>query len=115
MRTDDQVRFWDRCHGNDWEEVVAADTAMIERFAEESGDWFKGRLGRVECPVLITAGRTDEVIPESAKQAVSMAAQIPDGYVFIHKAGAHPLMWSDPEDFRSMADCFLAKIEHPAR
>lgn len=111
-RTDDQVRFWKHCHGDDWEQVVDADTTMIAQFAAGGGDWFQGRLNRVRCPVLITAGRTDAVLPSAAQHAVAMAAQIPDCYVYIHRSGDHPLMWSEAYDFRCLANCFLAKVEH---
>ena len=112
-RTEEQVRFWKLCHGEDWEQIVDADTTMIDRFARERGDWFSGNLKEIRCPVLITASRQDEILPEVAQQVVNMAEQIPDCFVFLHREGFHPLMWSQTNDFRCMADCFLAKVERP--
>jgi pimeloyl-ACP methyl ester carboxylesterase len=106
-RTADQVSFWRNAHGDDWEQVVEADSDMLLRFAARGGDFFHGRLREIRCPVLLTASLLDEMLPEVALQVPRMALQIPDCRVYFANQGAHPLMWSRPDEFRRIADDFL--------
>jgi valacyclovir hydrolase len=110
-RTPEQVLFWKNAHGADWEQVVNADTEMLQRFVEGGGDWFAGRLNEIQCPVLLTASRQDPFLPEVGRQACSMAEKIGDCRVFLDSEGDHPLMWSRPQDFWAVCDRFLATIE----
>ena len=45
QRTRGQIEFWRAGHGDDWAQVVAADTAMIERFADQGGELVPGATG----------------------------------------------------------------------
>jgi pimeloyl-ACP methyl ester carboxylesterase len=111
QRTAGQIRFWEAAHGPDWEQVVDADTEMLVRLARRGGDWFGGRLGRINCPVLLTASRGDELVPDAGRQLTAVSAQIADCRVFVNNRGGHPLMWSCPRDFRAICDTFLATLE----
>jgi pimeloyl-ACP methyl ester carboxylesterase len=111
QRTPGQISFWQTAHGADWERVVEADTEMLVRLARRGGDWFSGRLEWIRCPVLVTASREDELVPDADRQACSMAAQIADCRVYTSPSGGHPLMWSRPRDFRAICDCFVSLIE----
>jgi pimeloyl-ACP methyl ester carboxylesterase len=110
-RTPDQVAFWQGAHGDDWEQVIQADTDLIRGFVERGGDWFGPRLGEISCPVLLTASMQDADLPQVAQQNCRMAEQIPDCRLYLHNEGGHPLMWSQPEAFRSVSDGFLRTVE----
>lgn len=109
-RTPGQVAFWESAQGADWEQVVDADTDMLVRLARRGGDWFGDRLGQVRCPVLLTASREDELVPDAGRQALAVAAQIADCRVYVHSGGGHPLMWSRPRDFRAISDDFVGCV-----
>jgi len=110
-RTPEQIAFWQRAHGDDWQQVVDADSDVLLRLAERGGDWFNGRLKEIVCPVLFTASREDEALPNVIRQVYRMAEQVPDSRVFLNNRGTHPLMWSQPQDFRHVSDYFLGTLE----
>jgi len=60
--------------------------------------------------VLFTASLRDEALPDVERQVYAMAKQIPNCRIFFANHGGHPLMWSQPEDFRRVADCFLGPL-----
>ena len=111
QRTPGQVGFWEMAHGADWEQAVDADTQMLVRLAQRGGDWFGGRLGEIRCPVLLTASREDELVPDVGRQMCAVAEQIADCRVFVNDSGEHPLMWSRPGVFRAISDCFVGVLE----
>ena len=110
-RTPAQIAFWQRAHGDDWQQVVDADSDVLLRLAERGGDWFNGRLKEIVCPVLFTASREDDALPNVISQVCRMAEQVPDSRVFLNNRGTHPLMWSQPQDFRHVSDYFLETLE----
>ena len=104
---EEQIRFWQYMHGEDWQDVVDADTRMITGFAGIGGDCFAGELPEVRCRVLITGSREDTHIPRIEEQYRSMGRQIPQCEVFLNDTGQHPLIWSEPDVFYQLADAFL--------
>lgn len=107
-RTPDQVGFWRAAHGDDWDQVVEADSRMLLRASADGWHPFGGRLGEIRCPVLITASLSDDLLPpDVGAQVIGMAAQIPDCRAFLHRHGGHPLIWSQPGEFRRHAAAFL--------
>lgn len=106
-RTDRQQQFWENAHGPDWQDVVEADTALLLRFTERSGDWLEGRLGEIQCPVLVTGSKRDAVFPDITRKLSRMSEEITDCSMYIGNNGGHPLMWKSPRDFRTVVDCFL--------
>jgi pimeloyl-ACP methyl ester carboxylesterase len=109
-RTAGQVQFWEFANGSDWEQVVEADTAMLLRFVDQGSGWFAGRLSEIQCPVLLTASKQDDALPKVARQIFMMSEQIADCRMFLNNSGRHPLMWSSPQDFRSISDYFLKTV-----
>jgi pimeloyl-ACP methyl ester carboxylesterase len=106
-RSPAQVEFWQRGHGDDWAEVVDADSDMLLRVADTGGDIFAGRLRAIRCPVLITASRRDDALVDVEAQVQHMAEQIGGARFHLADDGAHPFMWSRPEAFRRVVDAFL--------
>lgn len=102
--------FWEHAHGRDWAQVVDADTDLLRRFAESGGDWFKGRLIMIRCPVLFSASKRDSMLPRVRQQTCGTAEQVAESRVFLNNEGEHPLMWSCPQVFGSLSDCFLKEV-----
>ncbi len=100
QHTPGQTGFWQFAQGDDWRQVVDADTAFMRRFAEQGGDPFRGRLKDIRCPVLFTASLADEMLPAVASQIASMTEQIAGSRALVFREGNHPLMWSRADDFR---------------
>ncbi len=109
----EQVMFWQTAHGEDWEEVVKADSNLLLRLADRGGDVFQGRLSDIQCPVLFTASLGDRSLPNLDEQICSMGQKVKNSRIYLTHCGDHPLMWSRPDDFRKIADAFLNLIAHP--
>lgn len=104
-------------HGDDWRAVIDADTALARGIADRGGYAIGEHvLNAIRCPVLMTGSLQDDVTPGIAAAFARMAGIIPDCSVFLastahHRHGEeHPLMWADPETFRSVVDRFLARV-----
>ena len=104
------MNFWKDAHGEDWEQVVEADTRLFRAFNGQGCEWFGGRLKEIRCPVLFTASLSDSLLPHIGTDVASMAAQVPQSEAYLYHGGDHPLMWSAPEPFRAAADMFLLKV-----
>jgi len=107
QRKPEQIRFWQTGHGDDWNQVVAADTVMLEHFVDQGANWFQGQLDQVQCPVLLTASLRDSLIQPVTRNFCGMIEKIPDCRLYLHPEGGHPLMWSEPGVFRTVSDQFL--------
>ncbi len=107
-RTPDQIAFWQGAQGEDWAQVVDADSDMLRRLARHGGRMVPEALGLIACPVLLTALLDDELLPDVAGQLPEMACQIPDTRLVLAKGGGHPMMWSHARQFRTVCDAFLA-------
>jgi len=110
QRTTGQVNFWKDAHGEDWEQVVEADTQLFRAFGEQGCEWFGARLTEIRCPVLFTASLSDSLLPQIGSDVASMAAQVPQSQAYLYHDGGHPLMWSAPDRFRAAADLFLLQV-----
>ena len=99
--------FWRTAHGDDWREVVAADSAMLTGLAERGGAFFGEHLAEVTAPVLLTASLVDDLLPDPGAAACRMVRQMPAARATLFGQGGHPLMWSRPQDFRRVAAEFL--------
>ena len=109
-RSNGQVDFWRMAHGEDWERVIDADTDMLTRLAERGGDWLGNTLGQITCPILFTARLEDAMLRQPAAYTLQMLQAAQDGRAFICARGEHPLMWSNPGEFRCAASCFLGSF-----
>ena len=105
------ARIWETAHGRDWEDVVAADSALLLGLAASGGwDPFAGRLGDVGCPVLLTGCSADELLPGLDARQAALAAQLPDCRRAFFTGGGHPASRTCAREFRRAADSFLAGI-----
>ena len=106
-----QRAFWRQAHGDDWADVIAADSALLLELAERGG-WepLAGRLGDLRCPVLLTSSLGDEELPSVVPGHQRMALGIADCRLWVTPRGSHPAMWTDKRGFRRRADSFLAEL-----
>lgn len=105
-------------HGDDWREVVDADTLFLRRIADRGGyelpDFV---LNSISCPVLLTGNLQDALTPRISQEYARISAIIPDCSVYLtsrsgHRFGhEHPFMWTDPDSFRRVSDMFLSKAQ----
>lgn len=110
-RTQQQRQFWEYAHGQDWEQVIEADTAMLLRFSQGGGDHFSNRLAEIHCPVLLTASKQDAVFPKISQKIYRMSEQISNCRVYLNNDGGHPMMKAAPQEFRVISDYFLKQME----
>ena len=104
----DQIAFWQYCHGEDWQQVVEADTDFILRYAgAQSGAQVDIPIELIQCPVLITASRKDDLIPNIVEQVEISSRRLVQSQIYLHSQGNHPLMWSESSIFREKAAQFL--------
>ena len=108
QRSEKQIAFWQIAHGDDWEQVIEADSECLRRVAALGDlDWTQGRLRNIRCPVLLTASLLDRSLPDVGRKICGMAEQIPESRVLFVNGGDHPLMWSRREDFFHVCMYFL--------
>ena len=110
QRYPEAVAFWRLAHGEDWEQVVEADSDLMLRVAKRGGRWFDRSLSEIGCPVLLTGSLQDAILHDGAAQMIEMAEQIPESQLVLVNGGDHPLMWSRSEDFRRAVDAFLTSL-----
>jgi pimeloyl-ACP methyl ester carboxylesterase len=109
-RHPDAVAFWRHAHGDDWEQVVEADSDLLLRLAARGGRWFHQSLSGIACTVLLTGSLQDRMLHDGAAQMVAMANEIPGSQLTLFNGGDHPSMWSRSDRFRRVADAFLASL-----
>ena len=110
LRSETQVNFWRFAHGEDWDLVVKADTAMLTRLVARGGDWLGDSLSRIACPVFFTASLEDQALIQPGPYILEILARVQNGRAYINQHGGHPLMWSDPESFRGAIKGFLESL-----
>lgn len=110
QNTDEKVGFWQWAHGEDWEQVVKADSDFLLRFEQAGGDCFQGRLKEIQCPVMLSASLGDSSLPNGEAQLRGMAKQLNNCRLSLAQEGTHPLMWTRAEEFRRKVDEFLFRI-----
>jgi pimeloyl-ACP methyl ester carboxylesterase len=103
-------------HGDDWRQVVDADTAFLRRLADHGGYAVPNFvLNGIRCPVLLTGTQRDPLFPGLAQAFAQISSIVPDCSIFLPSRSGnpygeeHPLMWTNRNLFRRMADSFLRR------
>lgn len=112
MRNPFLQAFWRSAHGRDWRDVIQSDNEFLLQLAQGPFDPFGEHLVRIRCPVLLTFSQRDRDIPHIEAQVTQMARMIPQSRIYASPKGGHPLMWTCPGEFRSVAGDFLATLPH---
>ena len=110
IRSEGQINFWRFAHGEDWEQVIDADTEMLKQLTSRGGKWLEDSLVKIECPVFFTASLEDKMLRQPAAYILQMLAQVKDGRAFLCQHGGHPLIWSNPGEFRRAVSGFLTSF-----
>ncbi|ADK79801.1 alpha/beta fold hydrolase [Sediminispirochaeta smaragdinae] len=108
--TEQQQTFWSSMHGSDWQDVVHADTEMIEMVVKEGGFCINGRPENIKCPVLLTYSEKDSFLPNVKEIAAGLGKRISNCEVRIFLHGDHPLIWTNSREFFQTVDEFLLKL-----
>ncbi|HEX2978712.1 MAG TPA: alpha/beta hydrolase [Anaerolineaceae bacterium] len=103
--TPDAKKFYRYAQGEGWEQVVEADTRLLEALANRGGDLFQGRLAQIRCPVLLTNSIED--FPAIEPQTASILRQIPNSRALLLNRGGHPTLWSRPDEVREAVETFF--------
>ena len=75
-------------------------------------DWdITGRLGEIEVPTLITAGRHDEFTP---RQAEALNRGIPGSELVTFEDSSHMQFAEEPERYRRVVSAFFDRVEQAA-
>lgn len=104
-----QAAFWQAGHGKDWREVVQSDSRFLQSMAASGKDPFQGLLSKVQCPVLLTASRRDQLLRDVENQVKTMQQKISRCDIFLADSGSHPFCWSQTEIFRAAVKSFLTQ------
>lgn len=102
-------------HGDDWRQVVDADTVFLRRLADRGGYEVQDAvLNAIPCPTLLTGHVRDPVTPHIAGEFARLSALIPDCTVYLASGAGHPYIehpWSksNPDAFRALSALFLSR------
>jgi pimeloyl-ACP methyl ester carboxylesterase len=93
--------FFKYLHGHDWRDVLNKDSKNLLHFAEHKTAWFDS-LEEVDCPVLLTALESDDMIPRAAEKVKLVHDILPNSELHILSKGKHPAMLSNKKQYRKI-------------
>lgn len=99
--------FFQYLHGKDWQEVLSNDSRNLLHFAEHKTVWFDD-LEQLQCKVLLTALKKDNMIPRVAEKVTLVHEMLPKSELHIFKKGRHPAMLSNKKQYRKLVCDFCA-------
>ncbi|MCH4887112.1 alpha/beta hydrolase [Acidaminobacter sp. JC074] len=100
--------FFAYMHGDDWMDVVDADTDVIIRHHKEVGDFFHKDISELKVATLLTGSKEDEYCPEISELFKELGLTIQDVSVHIFESGSHPSVMTSAEEFANIAKQFLS-------
>lgn len=98
-------------HGEDWEQVVDADTDAVVRHAGAVGAFLHRPISELRTRLLLTGSAEDEMFPRGHYEALfgEICTQTPMAQSHIFHQGNHPALGSNPEEFLTLAAEFFAR------
>ena len=95
-------------HGEDWEQVLDADTDAILRHSEEIGSYFHHPLTDIQARLLLTGSEEDEMFPRGHYRRLfrMICRETPLAESHIFPQGYHPAMLSNTAAFLELFDQF---------
>ena len=95
--------FYRWCQGEDWERVVDQDTEALVHLARRPGPLFPRPIGEIQCPLLVTVSREDEMLSgHCIEESKNWTAAAPQITCRIFETGGHPLIYSQAEELAAL-------------
>lgn len=103
--------FMQSIHGEDWEQVVDADTDAVVRHAVSIGSFLHRPISALRAKLMLTGSAEDEMFPKGHYEQLfgQICIQNPMAQVHIFPHGSHPALGSNPEEFLTLAAEFFAR------
>ena len=98
-------------HGEDWEQVMDADTDAVVRHAGTVGAFLHRPISELKTRLLLTGSAEDEMFPRGHYETLfgEICAQTPMARSHIFSRGNHPALGSNQEEFLTLAAEFFAQ------
>lgn len=96
-------------HGDDWEQVLDADTESVINHAKQIGEFFHYPISKLNKKMLLTGSKEDEMFPkghyENLFEIICNETPYASNYIFEH--GKHPALISNAKEIIKLCDDFL--------
>ena len=96
-------------HGEDWENVLDADTDAVVRHAKNIGDFFHKSLSELQTKMLLTGSARDEMFQEGHYQelfdVICQETNMVQTHIF--EQGGHPAIISNMKEFGNLCEQFF--------
>ena len=103
--------FYQWCQGEDWEWVVDQDTEALVRLAHCPGPLFPRPIEEIQCPLLVTVSREDEMLSgHCLEESKNWSAAAPQIICRIFETGGHPLLYSRAEELAALICTFFEEV-----
>lgn len=111
-KADPSVReFYRWCQGEDWEQVVDQDTEALVRLARRPGPLFPQPIEEIQCPLLVTVSREDEMLSgHCIRESSRWQSTAPQITCRIFETGGHPLIYSRAEELAAQICEFFEEV-----
>lgn len=108
-KADESARaFYAWCQGEDWEQVVDRDTAVLVDYGRKQTRIFRRPIEEIQVPLLITASRADEMLVNDLDaECQRLRERNPLIQYRLYDTGAHPLLLSRAEELAEQIRAFL--------
>ena len=98
-------------HGDDWEQVLDADTKAVLAHAETVGSFCRRPIKELAVPLMLTGSEEDEMFPEGHYAGmfrdICRQTSLAQARIFPH--GSHPAMLSNQHAFAALCQSFFPK------
>jgi pimeloyl-ACP methyl ester carboxylesterase len=101
------VAWWKKMHGDDWQDIIDMEMAMLERMGEDPSQMIIGDVTKIESETLFTCTTGDRLIPNIEERMRRLCQKMRNCRLEVFDSGAHPFMITEKAKFRSLALDFL--------
>ena len=96
-------------HGEDWENVIDADTEAVVQHAEKIGNFFHRPLSALQPRLLLTGSAEDEMFHAGHYEELfsKIHSEVNDCVIHIFEHGSHPALISNINEFVRLCEEFF--------
>lgn len=96
-------------HGDDWENVLNADTEAVVQHAKTVGTFCHKKIEELQTNLMLTGSAEDEMFPRGHYEELfgTICAKTPMARSHIFEHGGHPAMMSNMAEFIALCDEFF--------